>query len=81
MKRILAFILCVVTCLSMTGCALFSGEHSEHKFKRKWESNSVYHWHECRFGDCNEKGNYEKHVYENGECTKCGHKEQSFGTH
>ena len=81
MKKLLSLILCLVTCFSMTSCALFGGEHSEHTFKKDWKSNSIYHWHECEYSDCKEKGNYEEHEYENGKCVDCGHKEQSFGSH
>ena len=81
MKRILAITLCLITCLSMASCALFGEKHSEHKFKQEWKTNSIYHWHECEFSECNEKGNYEKHKYENGKCVECGHKEQTLGSH
>ena len=81
MKKLLAFILCLITCFSMTSCALFGGEHTDHKFKRKWESNAVYHWHECKFADCKEQGNKELHTYENGKCTKCKHKQQFISEH
>ena len=81
MKKLLAFVLCLTSCFAMTGCALLGGDHDEHKFKRKWESNSAYHWHECKFSNCKEKGSYELHSYKDGECEKCGRKEQVFGDH
>ncbi len=81
MKKLLAFVLCLVTCISMTSCALFGGEHDKHKFRRRWESNAGFHWHECRFSDCTERGNYEKHDYKDGKCVKCGYKEQTISEH
>ena len=80
MKKIIAFILCLTTCFLMTSCALFGGEHSEHKFKTAWENNSAYHWHKCKYNKCNERGDYGFHTFIDGKCTECGYKQQSFSS-
>ena len=80
MKKLLALILCFITCLSMTSCALFGEEH-DHRYKKAWESNSGYHWQECKFRDCKEQGNKEKHTFKNGKCSVCGYKAQSLKQH
>ena len=79
MKKLIALIFCLIACLSATGCALLGGNHDNHKFKKKWESNAVYHWHDCKYSDCNVKDSKEMHDYKDGKCTVCGFKEQTFG--
>ena len=81
MKKLLALVLCFVTCLSMTSCALFGQEHKNHRYRRAWESNAGYHWHECKGRNCKEQGNKEKHTYKNGKCSVCGYKEQTITEH
>ena len=76
MKKIIAFILCLATCFFMTSCTLFGGEHSEHTFKSSWKQNTAYHWHECKYRDCNVHGDEGAHTFENGKCTVCGHEIQ-----
>ncbi len=69
MKKISTILFCltlIFSCIIATAC-----DSTEHNFATKWTFDETHHWKACTDEDCNAKGEYAEHVFENSECA-CG---------
>ena len=57
----------VVLCVAIAGC---KAKH-EHKFAEGWTYDETGHWHACTGENCEEKGEFAAHVYDNDADTTC----------
>ena len=57
----------VVLCVAIAGCKA----KQEHKFAEGWTYDETGHWHACTGENCEEKGEFAAHVYDNDADTTC----------
>ena len=77
MKKSIKAILSGVLMLVL-GTTVFTacGSKHEHEFSSAWTNDQSGHWHACTGEDCNEKGGFAAHVYDNdadATCNVCGY--------
>ena len=72
MKRSIKAILSVVLVLVL-GATVFTAWESkhEHGFSEEWTRAETGHWHACTGENCEEKGEFAAHVYDNDADTTC----------
>ena len=77
MKKSIKAILSVVLALVL-GATVFTACESkhEHGFSEEWTHDETGHWHACTGENCEEKGEFAAHVYDNdadATCNVCGY--------
>ena len=77
MKKSIKAILSVVLVLVL-GATVFTACESkhEHGFSEEWTHDETGHWHACTGENCEEKGEFAAHVYDNdadATCNVCGY--------
>lgn len=72
MKKSIKAILSVVLALVL-GATVFTACESkhEHGFSKEWTHDETGHWHACTGENCEEKGEFAAHVYDNDADTTC----------
>lgn len=72
MKKSIKAILSVVLVLVL-GATVFTACESkhEHGFSEEWTHDETGHWHACTGENCEEKGEFAAHVYDNDADTTC----------
>ena len=72
MKKSINGILSIVLVLVL-GATVFTscGRNHEHGFSEEWKQNETGHWHACTGKNCEEKGEFAEHVYDNDADTTC----------
>ena len=72
MKKSIKAILSVVLALVL-GATVFTACESkhEHGFSEEWTHDETGHWHACTGENCEEKGEFAAHVYDNDADTTC----------
>ena len=72
MKKSIMAILSVVLALVL-GATVFTACESkhEHGFSEEWTHDETGHWHACTGENCEEKGEFAAHVYDNDADTTC----------
>lgn len=72
MKKTIRMILSLVLVLVL-GATVFTACESkhEHGFSEKWTHDETGHWHACTGENCEEKGEFAAHVYDNDADTTC----------
>ena len=72
MKKSIKAILSVVLVLVL-GAIVFTACESkhEHGFSEEWTHDETGHWHACTGENCEEKGDFAAHVYDNDADTTC----------
>ena len=72
MKKSIKAILSVVLVLVL-GAIVFTACESkhEHGFSEEWTHDETGHWHACTGENCEEKGEFAAHVYDNDADTTC----------
>ena len=67
-KAILSGVLMLV--LGTTVFTACESKH-EHEFSSAWTNDETGHWHACTGENCEEKGEFAAHVYDNDADTTC----------
>ena len=72
MKKTIRMILSLVLVLVL-GATVFTacGSKHEHGFYEGWTHDETGHWHACTDENCEEKGEFAAHVYDNDADTTC----------
>ena len=72
MKKTIRMILSLVLVLGL-GATVFTacGSKHEHGFSEEWTHDETGHWHACTGENCEEKGEFAAHVYDNDADTTC----------
>ncbi len=72
MKKTIRMILSLVLVLVL-GATVFTacGSKHEHGFSEEWTHDETGHWHACTGENCEEKGEFAAHVYDNDADTTC----------
>ena len=77
MKRLLASLLCMITCLWCIGLV---GCKHECVFEKGWLYDEEYHWHECNSDICDKYQLKAEHVFSEGYCPVCHKKSINYET-
>ena len=85
MKKSIKAILSVVLTLVL-GATVFTACESkhEHGFSEEWMHDETGHWHACTGENCEEKGEFAAHVYDNdvdATCNTCGYERAAHTAH
>ena len=72
MKKSINGILSIVLVL-VSGATVFTacGRKHKHAFSEEWKYDETGHWHACTGKNCEEKGEFAAHVYDNDADTTC----------
>lgn len=72
MKKTIRMILSLVLVLVLGATAFTAcGSKHEHGFSEEWTHDETGHWHACTGENCEEKGEFAAHVYDNDADTTC----------
>ena len=85
MKKTIRMILSLVLVLVL-GATVFTACESkhEHGFSEGWTHDETGHWHACTGENCEEKGEFAAHVYDNdvdATCNTCGYERAAHTAH